>query len=232
MRLPTGPGHERWGDTSGAYVLGALAPEETDAYREHLDGCAACRAEVGALEQTVAALPASVPPRQPPAALRDRVMADVHREASLLAAAGSGADRLAPARRRWSWTGGRRAGALVAAALLIGLVAGIAVAGLGGGPRTISAGANARLVIDDGHATLIADHMAAPPAGRVYQVWIQPHGGVPEPTASLFLPRADGSATVAVPDEVADAEVMMVSSEPPGGSAAPTSAPVMTVPIS
>jgi hypothetical protein len=31
---------------------------------------------------------------------------------------------------------------------------------------------------------------------------------------------------------VADAEVMMVSSEPPGGSAAPTSAPVMTVPIS
>ena len=34
---------------SAAYVLGALSPPERDAYERHLDGCAACRAEVADL---------------------------------------------------------------------------------------------------------------------------------------------------------------------------------------
>ncbi len=33
-------------DDAAAYVLGALAESELDAYREHLSGCAACRDEV------------------------------------------------------------------------------------------------------------------------------------------------------------------------------------------
>jgi anti-sigma-K factor RskA len=237
----TGPDHDRWSDSAGAYVLGALPAEEADGFVLHLDGCAACRAEVGELAVAAAALPESVSPVPAPPELRERLMADVRREASLLAAAGGSADRAAAPRRerrrRWSdW----RVPALVTAALLIGLVAGLGAAGvLGGGSRTVpvaaegaAAGAHAKLVLDGGHAVLEADHLPPPPAGRVYQVWIKPHGGPPQPTPALFVPRADGSTVVAVPGNAASAEAVMVTAEPSGGSAAPTSPPVLTATVS
>jgi anti-sigma-K factor RskA len=238
----TGPDHARWADSTGAYVLGALAPEEADGFALHLAGCPACRAEVDELAVAVAALPESVAPAPAPPELRERLMADVRREASLLAAAGGAADRApAPRRpRRERWWAGWRVPALAAAALLVGLVAGLGAAGvLGGGPRTVpvaaegaAAGAHARLVLDDGHAVLEADHLPPPPGGRVYQVWIKPHGAPPQPTPALFVPRADGSTSVAVPGDAAGAEAVMVTAEPPGGSAAPTSPPVLTATVS
>jgi anti-sigma-K factor RskA len=240
MSERTGLDHERWSDAAGAWVLGALAPDEAEAYALHLDDCPACRDEVAALGPAAAALPASVAPMAAPPEIRERLLADVRREASLLAAAGAGADRAPRRRRRLPAFGGWRAPAFVAAALLVGLAVGLAVAGgIGGGARTVpvavegsAAGAHARLVLADGHATLQADHLPPPPAGRVYQVWVKPHGGPPEPTPALFLPRADGSTTVGVPGDAAHAEAVMVTAEPQGGSAAPTSPPVLTATIS
>jgi hypothetical protein len=171
-----------------------------------------------------------------PAAIGERVMAEVRREAQLLGAAGAGADR-APAprpRRRawWRWPVPARA----AAALLLGLVVGLGAAGvIGGGDagQTIAMtatgparGAHAHLLLD-GSATLEADHLPAPGSGRVYQVWLKPAGGAPEPTKSLFVPRADGDATVAVPAEAAHMEAVLVTAEPDGGSPQPTSDPVL-----
>jgi hypothetical protein len=233
----TGPDHERWEDASGAYVLRAMPDDEAEAYAAHLEVCPACRAEVEELAPAAAALPASVKPVPVPAALGERVMAEVRREAQLLAAAGEGADRVpAPARtpRRawWRWP----VPALAAAALLLGLVVGLGAAGVIGGDsdHTIAMtatgaarGANARLVMD-GRATLEVDHLPGPGNGRVYQVWLKPAGGDPEPTNSLFVPRADGNATVAVPQEAEDMEAVMVTAEPDGGSPQPTSAPVLT----
>jgi anti-sigma-K factor RskA len=234
----TGPDHERWADASGAYVLGALPEAEAHAYAAHLEACPACRAEVEELEAAAAALPASVPPVAAPPALGERVMAEVRREARLLAAAGDGADRAAapaprPARRAWwRWP----APALAAAALLVGIVVGLGAAGVigGGGAKTVAmtatgaaSGAHAQLVMDGG-TMLEADHLPSPGRGRVYQVWLQPPGGTPEATTSLFVPRADGSATVAVPGAAEKMEAVMVTAEPDGGSAQPTSAPVLT----
>jgi anti-sigma-K factor RskA len=62
-------------------------------------------------------------------------------------------------------------------------------------------------------------------------VWLKPPGRRAEPTAALFVPRADGTATVAVPASARDAEVVMVSTEPRGGSPQPTSAPVLSARI-
>ena len=237
MTASTGPGHEQWVDASGAYLLGALPDDEAEAYALHLEVCPACRAELDELAPAAAALPASVPPVPVPAAIGERVMAEVRREAQLLAAAGAGADR-APAagpRRRawWRWP----VPALAVAALLLGLAVGLGAAGvIGGGDagQTIAmtasgpaSGARARLVID-GSATLEADHLPSPGSGRVYQVWLKPAGGAPEPTKSLFVPRADGNATVAVPAEASHMEAVMVTAEPDGGSPQPTSDPVLT----
>src|SRR5215211_8075479 len=97
----SGPGHEHWQDATGAYVLGALDQTERAAFEEHLAGCPACREEVDQLLPAALALPISVDPVAPPPSLKPRIMAEVEREASLLAAAGPEADRPpAPARRR------------------------------------------------------------------------------------------------------------------------------------
>jgi anti-sigma-K factor RskA len=247
MSLPLGPDHDRWADATGSYVLGAMPDEEAAAFAMHLQGCAACRAEVEELEPAANALPASVPPVPAPASIGARLMAEVRREAQLLAAAGEGADRPAPdeaqrpAREARGRLGRWTTPVLVAAALLLGVVAGLAVSGVtgGGSTRTITAqatgaaqGARAHLTMGDGRAILTVSHLPQPPAGHVYQVWLKPQGGAAQATQSLFAPRSDGSASVAVPASAKHMEAVMVTAEPDGGSDAPTSAPVLTANVS
>jgi anti-sigma-K factor RskA len=247
MSLPLGPEHDRWADATGSYVLGAMPDEEVAAFAVHLEQCASCRAEVEELEPAANALPASVAPVAAPPAIAQRLMAEVRREAQLLAAAGEGADRAAPPAEQRAGGGRRRrlgrwtTPALVAAALLIGVVAGLAVSGVTGGSssRTIAArasgpakGAQARLTMDDGRAILTISRLPQPPAGQVYEVWLKPTGGDPQPTQSLFAPRADGSASVTVPASASHMEAVMVTAEPDGGSDAPTSPPLLTAQVS
>jgi anti-sigma-K factor RskA len=61
---------------TGAYVLDALPDAERRGFEEHLTTCAACQAEVASLSETVARM-AATDAEQPPADLKDRVMAIV-----------------------------------------------------------------------------------------------------------------------------------------------------------
>ena len=100
-----GPDHERWEDAAGAYALNALPEDECQAYEAHLADCPACRAEAAELRVAAHALPLSAPALRPPPALKARIMAEVEREAALLASASS-APRTEPAKprkRRWSF---------------------------------------------------------------------------------------------------------------------------------
>jgi anti-sigma-K factor RskA len=237
MTLPVGPDHERWQDSSGAYLLGALPLEEAAEYEAHLEACAACRAEVEHLHPAAAALPASALPVRVPDAVGERVMAEVRREAELLGGAGrTPAPRTRGRRAWWRWP----APALAAAALLVGLAVGLGAAGVIGPSEKIyeltatgaARGAHVRLMIKGDRAELVADDLRAPSGGRVYQVWLKPRGGEPEPTQSLFVPRADGHATVSVPSDAGHMEAVLVTAEPGGGSPAPTSAPVLSADMS
>jgi hypothetical protein len=165
-------------------------------------------------------------------------MADVEREASLLAAAGPEADRpAAPARGRRlrlpSLHVPRLAPVAVAAALLlVGAGIGIGVTELRSGPdRTIQAKmentagaerANAEVEINGDDARLVARGLPAPPSGRLYQVWLKRDGHAPEPTAALFKPNRDGTATASVPGSLEGVDQVMVTDEPDGGSPQPT----------
>ena len=83
--MTQGPDHALWADAVGAYLLGALEPDERERFEEHMAGCAACRRDVEDLRVAVDALPVSVQPIRPPAALKQRIMAVVGQEAYLVA---------------------------------------------------------------------------------------------------------------------------------------------------
>jgi anti-sigma-K factor RskA len=229
--------HSRWADDVGAYLLGALAPDEAAEFEAHLAGCETCRRDIADLRVAADALPASVPIVSPPPALKDRIMAVVGQEAELLEAAGRGADRPAPAarprRRRLDWLT-RPAVALACALLLLvgGGLAGVLLSG-GDEARTVVAtteapAADVRLEIRDEGSTLFAENMPAPPRGRIYQVWLKRPGRAPEPTSVLWSTRSDGSAEVAVPGSLEGVEAVLVTHEPPGGSDEPSVAPVIS----
>jgi anti-sigma-K factor RskA len=235
-----GPDHAQWSDAVGAYLLGALEPDEATRFEAHLAQCELCRNDVEDLKVAADALPVSVPLVSPPAALKGRIMSVVESEAELLAAGGRRADE--PARR--PAVPERRRGRLldwlsrpaVALACALALLAGGGLVGVlladGDDGRTVIAdtqapGADVRLEIREGGSTLVAQNMPAPPRGRIYQVWLKRPGADPEPTSVLWSTRTDGSAEVAVPGSLEGVEAVLVTHEPLGGSDAPTVQPVI-----
>jgi hypothetical protein len=69
--------------------------------------------------------------------------------------------------------------------------------------------------------------MPAPPAGRVYQVWVQHGSAAPRPTRALFTVGPSGAATVEVRGRMEGVDAVLVTDEPKGGSRAPTRSPVV-----
>jgi hypothetical protein len=215
------------------YLLGLLDEPQTERFRAHVETCAICRDEVGALRPAVDILPTTVPQLAAPEQVKQRVMTAVRAEARPSQAdaqrPGGIWSRMRPAR------GTRRpALALAAAALLAG---GAAIGALsseehGAATRVVSAnvtiaGASATLHESGGQSWLTVAGLPRPRAGRVYEVWVKHAGGPPQPTSSLFSPTGAGMATAAVPSGLGVGSVVMVTQEPAGGSELPTSAPVI-----
>jgi len=228
--------HADWADSAAAYVLGALPPEELDGFQEHLAGCPDCRRAIEELRVAADALPMGTHQLAPPPALKGRIMAVVESEAELLGAAGAGADRVpekAPRRkeRRAWWARPGFALAAVALALAAGVLGGSLLAG-DDDTRTIAAtmepdGSDVSLEVRGDTGTLVVRDMPPPPEGRIYQVWVKRPGQDPAPTDALWSVNAQGDAQVAVPGSLDGVEAVLVTDEPPGGSQAPTTSPVI-----
>ena len=235
--------HTLWADSVGAYVLGALERDECDGFEAHLAECEICRRDVAELRVAADALPVSVPIVSPPPALKGRIMAVVESEAELLAAAGRRADEPAPARRRrgrllagrLAVAPGRRARVRARAARRRRPRGGAAERRRGC-PHRRRRRRRRRAPRCGSRSTTTARScscrdMPAPPAGRIYQVWLKRPGKDPEPTSVLWSTRGDGSAEVAVPGSLEGVEAVLVTDEPPGGSETPSKAPVITAAI-
>jgi anti-sigma-K factor RskA len=232
--------HERWADAAGSYVLGALPEDEHAGYEAHLKTCPSCRAEVDELRVAAEALPVSPPPVLPPPALKLRIMAEIEREAALLASAGQPERAAAPAKReKRRWVAFPRAamGALACVMLVIGLGIGALVFGGSDNSRTVPfettlAQTTAQLDVSDNGATLVANNLPPAPAGKTYMVWLSRPGHAPEPTSALFTPRSDGSATASVTGDLKGVDAVLVNVEPVGGSTTPTSDVLLTAKLS
>jgi anti-sigma-K factor RskA len=216
------------GAEAAAFVLGALEPSEAEAFREHMASCVVCRDEVASFQQVVDVLPMAAQQYAAPRPLRRRVMRAVRAEPRAATFA-------RPPRRPFRWLSLVPRPALAGAATLLAAAAvfgAVELAGSGtSGARLIHAqvigSGSAQLAVSHGRGELIVRGMPQPPAGHVYEVWLQRGSSAPSPTSALFSVTSDGAGDVGVPGSLAGVSRVMVTPEPLGGSAAPTHAPVI-----
>lgn len=88
----------------------------------------------------------------------------------------------------------------------------------------------AELRIADGHGELIVERLAALPAGRTYELWLQSRRRPPEPS-TLFAVSSRGRADLGVPADLRGLTRLLVTAEPSGGSLVPSTRPVIQVPV-
>ncbi|HET9094180.1 MAG TPA: anti-sigma factor [Solirubrobacteraceae bacterium] len=213
------------GGDAAAYALGALEPQEADAFRRHMRECAVCRDEVEALGGVVQALPLAVRQYELPGGVRRAVMRDVRRD-------------VARGRRRRLavWPGLLRERLAVGAVGLAAAAGGVvAVVGVGGGAAVTIVQASlsgvsgdAQLRVAGGRAELLVRHLTPPGAGHVYEVWLQSGHTAPVPASVLFGVNAAGNADVGIPRRIRRGSAVLVTPEPLGGTSQPTHTPVIT----
>jgi len=241
--------HDIHQDSVGAYLLGALDEAELQNFEGHLQECPVCRDEVERLRPAAEALPRSVVPVPPPPSLKVSLMAEVESDlrergetsarsrfvAALRGRVASLGDALTGARPAVAWAG-------AACVLLVGIAVGYGATQVTSGddPRTVMAsvdektlpaGSGSLLVPGDESkgAILRVNGMPTLDSDSTYQVWVQRDREVI--AESLFSVGANGAGAAAVSEDLEDADAVMVTREPAGGSRAPTEEPILTVPL-
>jgi anti-sigma-K factor RskA len=226
-----GPGRDHlvWRDEIAAYLLGSLRTEEAAELERHLDSCPECREWLEWLRPAAELVPEAVPRVEPPAELRERVLAEVQEEERRSAAA--------PTRRRDRLRAGllRPATGLAGAAVIAAGIAGYAI-GTGGGdeqqqtiPGPPQGGVIANIERSGEGGVLRLAGLSKLGRGEQYQAWVQRDGRM-EPS-SLFDARPNGSASAPIPQDLEGADAVLVTIEPRGGSGEPSSAPLVRLPL-
>lgn len=226
--------HEEVRSLLAAYVMDAVPLEEVPAIRAHILTCEDCFAEAEAYAGSLPALVDSVEPSPVPAGFADRVLA---------AARGDDAPARQPRVDSWGWLRRRFVpvvAALAALALLVvsaSLVAtlqrtreyervlaavvqdrdSLTLAGAGGAEAVIASDANGSI--------LVAVNLGEAPEGREYQLWLM-KDGVPTPSNTFDVDRPIVIVkSVRVPARYDGAAITV---EPEGGSAQPTTEPILS----
>jgi anti-sigma-K factor RskA len=208
---------------AGEYVLGTLAGQERARFEARLASEPELRALVDGWNKRLAPLTDALTPVEPPPELWRKI------EAKITPHAPDPVPTPSVLLRQGFWRWGTIAGALAAAILAIILWA--RPAGLGDADHIAvlndAQGKPAVIIVADVRTNTVAVKQlaAAPPAGRVYQLWLLADAGTP--------PRPIGimSAAAAIPHAMPDglkerlprASAIAVSVEPTGGS--PTGLP-------
>ncbi|HEX2708811.1 MAG TPA: anti-sigma factor [Solirubrobacterales bacterium] len=236
--------HDRWSEDLAAYMLGALEADEAAELERHAEDCERCRSEMRWLTAAVAALPEAVERLEPPPRLRDRVLTEVRadaRAAGVKTASAEGGFR----RRVAAWLRRPSAGSrdwrplagLAAVAMVVVALSGYEIGGGGsdsGGPLSTvvsghSPGVTAKVVREGDAGELRLADVKKLPEDRVLEAWVRRDGEV-EPVKALFVPDREGNASTTIGD-MRGVDLVMVTKEPTGGSQAPTSSPIVSVPI-
>jgi anti-sigma-K factor RskA len=226
---------------SGAYAVDALDEAEKAQFEEHLAACPTCQAEVAELQEATA-LMAETTQAEPPAALRDSVLAGIRTVRPLppevTAPVRKAEVRRLPVRRRLT--------ALAVAAAVLG-IAGTGTAiwqeNRSSQPTvsvadrvlqaadakrvnlTLPGGVSASVIrsVSEGRAVLVTHRMPAPPSGRIYELWFQTPAGKMVPAGTMGKP---GTRPVVLRGDATNATAVGITVEPDGGSQSPSSDPI------
>lgn len=220
---------------SGAYAVDALDDIERAQFERHLAECAECRAEVDSLREAAAVLPEAHAVAPAPA-VRDHVLSQIRAVRPLPPLVQS---RPAAA-RQWP----RRFVAAAAVLLVLGLGVSIAHPWSTGTTSTTDRvlqasdairvekqlpGSGSITVVRSaqvGRAVVMVRDLAAPPAGKAYEVWLQDSRGNMRPAGLI---HAGGNHTMVMAPNSADAAGVGVTVEPATGSDQPTLPPVALI---
>jgi hypothetical protein len=229
-----------------AFALGALDAERVDDFKEHLQGCERCRQELRWLAPAVRALPEAVEPQTPPPALKERLMTEVRADVEAderRAREGARRDRASSRAGFGEWLRGLHVGGLTwkplaGLAVVVLIVAGgigyaVGTGGGAGGAHTTEApqpnGIVAKVVTEGDRAEVRLAGVKQLPEGKVLEAWVQ-RGNAVEPVPALFVPDQAGNASTTIED-IRNVSLVMVTREPAGGTKAPTTKPIVEVPL-
>jgi anti-sigma-K factor RskA len=231
-------------DVYELYALGQLDGEEKDEADAHLNrGCAVCQSSLNQALALNAVVLTTSPDVKPPARLRHRVLASVGIE-----------------RSRWGWVAGLAAACMLVVALWLGVQEQNRKAELDAARQTLmrvqgdrdrmleafrflnqpetrqvgfQKGPRGNVFVNSRSGVLmIATNLPPLTPGRIFQMWLIPKGGAPRP-AGLFTAGASGDAfhILSGPVDLAALGTVAVTVEPEAGSAAPTTTPIIAVPV-
>jgi anti-sigma-K factor RskA len=232
-----------------AYVLGAVGAEEEARIREHLSTCEECRAEADGYAEVAAALPLAVEPEPLPEGFTERLMARLAmpeapapptsqtpgRRAAAPPAAPTRGLKRPRARSRLGHGLAYAALAIAIAVLAVNLwtlrreaqqdhrllQAIVRYEGMWLRGKDDAAG---RIVATKEGGLFVASGLPEAPPGRTYQLWLIYAAG-PE-SGGTFEP-SDGVAVVTTDKSLEHVQVVAVTLERAGGSAQPTTNPII-----
>lgn len=199
------------------YVLRLLDESEHASFEERLQGDPQLRRLVHEWEAHLASIADEVAPTEPPAHVKQSVIATLHGDA--------------PPSRSWSWGWFTGFGSLAAAAVAAFLIFAPILS-----PPDLTPSFQAELAASDGslvvtagvipatHEIVLDRLVGSAPPGRVLELWLIAEGSTAP--VSLGLLAAEGTTRIVVPDDIAPGVrtgTIALSDEPPGGS--PTGAP-------
>jgi anti-sigma-K factor RskA len=231
--------NEQLKDTAAAYVLGALPELEIQAFRKEIMRDCELGRYVESLESVGDVLLASAPPIEVPDSLGMAIMAEARRDqevADLITSPRAGQAAAPTSKGRWSWVR-KPAVAFATAAVLV-----VAAFGIGhttgssnnepAAPTVASASfvpgkgsdATGKVVpISGGTDGAVVKVAGLDPniGSDVYELWIARGDKVTR--SSLFSVNSNGVGVSAVPENISDADAVMITREPAGGSDQPTS---------
>jgi len=222
-----------WRDLAAAYATHAISPEDEQTLRRQMMRDQELHDYVERLQETADDLLGAAPEIEPPPALKGSIMRAATEDLRAREAAAPPAQRAGRARM-----GGAVWKPAIAFACVLVLAVGAYVVGHNSGSQpamdhskavAVTPMANPRaagelMPIGDGSdgGMLHLRNMKPMNDGRVYQLWVK--RGDRMAASSMFEARSDGTATTVVPQDIRNADAVMVTVEPAGGSDVPTSA--------
>jgi anti-sigma-K factor RskA len=241
---------------SGSYALDALADDERADFERHLARCPSCAEEVRGLRETAARL-AMATAVSPPPELRERVLTAALRTRQLPPPGGRhqfarNRDRAEPRRRLLKRTGFTAGVLTLAAAIVVllflqvstsrqlqraqasnGAIAAVLAAPdarINSASATVGGTVTAVMSLREHEAVVTTAGVPSLPQARVYQLWVMTAAGTAR-SAGLLAVTSSGSTGPVLAAGVLPGDRLAITVEPAGGTAQPTTTPVVIMPV-